>query len=207
MDHCHQLHQVPSTTHPPITLNPNRLFALSKSPSTHLWLLEIFYLLSLKYNPKEILNEYKLKKEMHAQINALLISLANCCAKTGSIYFNEPGGMSETTRFRTVLPFPPTIYETYKTYAQSGDRMSSGLSLSNIQNQHHQVEVLLDSIKIEKLMFQNFEADTSEASLYDRYRLFAFRTLRRVGLTLIQNSYSPERIDRIIKRVSYHIYN
>lgn len=182
-----------------------RLFANSKSISTHLWLLEILYLLSIKYNPKEILNDQKLKKDMHDQINTLLIAIANTCAKNNQFYFNEPGGMSSSSRFKTVLPFPPTIYEIYKNYKTSLNKAAnSGQSSKRTSDVEQPEEIVSDSVNIEKLMFENYESDTSETGLYFRYRLFAFKTLKRVALTLLQNTYSPEKIDRIIKRVYNH---
>ena len=162
------------------------------------------FLLSQKYSPKEILGDARLKKEMHAQINALLIACANTCAKTQPIFFNEPGA-GEATPFKVIFPLPPTIYEIYKQYvsipenaaAQDVDAqpLSPGIPVDS--------EVMLENINVEKVMFTNVHTDTSESGLLDKYRLYAFKTLKKLGLTVIQNTYAPERIDRIIRRVAF----
>jgi len=177
----------------------SRLFITSRNPSTHLWLIELIFLLSQKYNPKEILAEAKIKKELHAQITTLLMNLANNCAKLNSIVFNDP--KAEGTKFKMVLPFPPTVYEIYKNYVKNKEATTTQIKL--VDGSQQDLEVLLDNIKIERLMFDKFESDTTETGLYDRYRLFCFKTLKRIGLLLVQNTYSPERIDRIIKKVTY----
>ena len=120
------------------------------------------------------------------------------------IFFNQPGGSD--TQFKTVLPFPPTLYEIYKSYVKNNKeaRKTSDTSAhSALKIQSQQVEDLLDSVKIEKLMFQDFREDTSEQSLTERYRLFALKTLKQIGLPVLQNSYSPERVDRIVVRVIF----
>lgn len=154
-------------------------------------------MLSQKYNPKEILAEAKIKKELHAQITTLLMNLANNCAKLNSIVFNDP--KAEGTKFKMVLPFPPTVYEIYKNYVKNKEATTTQIKL--VDGSQQDLEVLLDNIKIERLMFDKFESDTTETGLYDRYRLFCFKTLKRIGLLLVQNTYSPERIDRIIKKM------
>lgn len=42
--------------------------------------------------------------------------------------------------------------------------------------------------------------DTSELGLTDRYRFFCLKTLKNLGLSILQNTYSPERTDRIVVR-------
>jgi len=177
---------------------------VSKAVSTQLWLLEIIYLLSLKYNPKEILGDARIKKEMHDQINVLLTNLAGVCAKNIVVYFNDPqASAQQATKFKTILPFPPNVYENFKKYLETCDKPFNISAVDqNLSPRNHDIEVLMDNvIKIEKLMFHNLEGETSETGLYDRYRLFSFKTLKAVGLTVIQNTYSPERLDRIIIRM------
>jgi len=182
-------------------LNFTKLMGVSKAVSTQLWLLEIIYLLSLKYNPKEILGDTRIKKEMHDQINVLLMSLANVCAKNTVIYFNDPQAPQQTAKFRTILPFPPNVYENFKKHLATSDKPFT-MTAEDSSPRRHEIEVLMENaVKIEKLMFHNLEGETSETGLYDRYRLFSFKTLKAVGLTVIQNTYSPERLDRIIIRM------
>jgi len=181
-------------------LNFTKLFTISKSISTHLWLIELLNLLALKYNPKEILGDNKIKKEMHAQINALLVQIANTSAKNVVIYFNRPGSGADVPKFRTVAPFSPTIYSIYKSYVSNESKVHSLPGSQNELGENVEVDAGQENFKIEKLMFRNFEDDVSEQSLYDRYRLFGLKTLKQVGLPVLQNSYSPERIDRVIVR-------
>ena len=60
-----------------------------------------------------------------------------------------------------------------------------------------------DHVSIESAMFEDWENKYEDHHLNERYRLFCFKTHKRISLTLIQNTYSPERIDRIIKRVIF----
>lgn len=53
-------------------------------------------------------------------------------------------------------------------------------------------------------MFENLE-DTSEASIINRYRFFCFKTLKNIGLSILQNTYSPERTDRIVVRAKEYM--
>mmetsp|Transcript_26438 Transcript_26438/g.23380 ORF Transcript_26438/g.23380 Transcript_26438/m.23380 type:complete len:282 (+) Transcript_26438:2458-3303(+) len=113
--------------------------------------------------------------------------MANTAAKTALFLYNEPGTEgTEYAQFKTVFPLPPTVYELYKGYKEG--------HLEGIQ------AIGDEEKKMEKLMFDNIETDTIEYSLQDKYRLFTLRTLRKLGFTLIQNTYSPKRVDRIIKR-------
>ena len=48
----------------------------SSNITTKLWILEILYLLSTKYNLKELLNMGKFRKESHEIFNKLLIDLS-----------------------------------------------------------------------------------------------------------------------------------
>jgi hypothetical protein len=184
-------------------INFVKLFMASHTPSTILWLLEILHLLSQKYNPKEILSEARIKKEMHAQINTLLITASQICAKSLQIYFYDPALDAEQTKgnpFFSVVPLPPTIYELYKNYQESkykndGEHNNKG---GNVIGES--LEDYLENISLEKLMFDEWDKKILDQDLYERYRIFCFKTHKRISLTLIQNTYSPERIDRIIKR-------
>lgn len=174
------------------TLKFVKLFINSKTPSSILWILEILYLLSVKYIPKELLSDSRFKKELHETINFLLLSCANICAKNSQILFNdtETGGQG---KFKVILPLPPTIYEMYKAYLEESSQNNEG------GNQARESTV-------EKMMFANLDKDFGESSLYARYRLFCFKTLRRIALPLIQNTYAADRADRVAKRVIILIF-
>mmetsp|Transcript_26441 Transcript_26441/g.23389 ORF Transcript_26441/g.23389 Transcript_26441/m.23389 type:complete len:103 (-) Transcript_26441:783-1091(-) len=96
------------------------MFTSSRAPATHLWLLEIYFLLTQKYNPKEILGDNKIRKELHHQVNGVLSTLAQMCAKQVSFHYNDTSQHAQQyTKYRTVLPFPPTVYEIFKHYAKN----------------------------------------------------------------------------------------
>lgn len=97
-----------------------KMFANSRGPATHLWILEIFFMLTQKYNPKEILSDNKIRKELHQQVNNALATLAQICSKQTNFLYNDlsTNGMQHN-KYRTVLPFPPTIYEIFKHYAKN----------------------------------------------------------------------------------------
>jgi hypothetical protein len=48
-------------------------FSNSRNPNTLLWMLETLYICSIKYNPKEILNDNKIRKDLHDLTSALMI--------------------------------------------------------------------------------------------------------------------------------------
>ena len=168
-----------------------KMFIASKTPSSILWLLEILYLLSIKYIPKELLSDAKFKKELHDTIGSLLLSCANICAKNSQIQFND-SAVNSYEKFRVVLPLPPTVFELYKQFAEENQDKEGSSNISNFS---------LGEYSIEQMMFAGIEKDTSDATLYTRYRLFCFKTLQRVALSLIQNTYAADKIDRIAARV------
>ena len=89
------------------------------------------------------------------------------------------------------MPFSPTVYELYKGYLEKIETLSGEL-VDNVE-----------FMKIERIVFGN--NTNSEDELYIKYRLMAFKTLKKIGLQILQNTYSPEKTDRIVLRVK--IYN
>ena len=174
-----------------------KMFINTKTPSSIIWLLEILFLLSVKYIPKELLGDAKFKKELHEQINALLMSCAIVCAKTSQIHFNDPN--SKEVKFKVIFPLPPTVYEMYRHYHDEKNRNPRSRSSSR----DFGADGIDRELAIGRAMFEDMEIDFAEHSLYVRYRLFCFKTLRRVALNLIQNTYAADRTDRVAKRVSY----
>lgn len=172
-----------------------RYFSSSKNPNTIFWLLEIIYLLSKKYSPKEALGEGNLKKALHEEINNLLQSAANYCSKAYQIFFNDPNlnikskenQPPQANPYHLVMPFSPTIYELYKNY------------LFCLENKKDELNNNPEFMKIEKIIFGL--GKSSEDELYMKYRLMAFKTLKKIGLPILQNTYSPEKTDRIVLRV------
>lgn len=55
-----------------------------------MWMLDLLYMLSEKYSPKEIINDSKFKKELHDLTNEKLSYLSGWVAQTFSVKFNEP---------------------------------------------------------------------------------------------------------------------
>jgi len=78
-----------------------RIFAVSKNPSTQLWLLEIMHMLSIKYSPKEIVSDTRFKKELHNLINEKLYFLAQIGSKQVNFLFNEPLQSIQTSKSGT----------------------------------------------------------------------------------------------------------
>lgn len=84
------------------------------------------------------------------------------------------------------MPYTPTVYELYRNYLEK---------LESHKNDFGDSEFM----KIETLMFGS--QLITEDELYKKYRLAAFKTLKKVGLQILQNTYSPEKTDRIVLRV------
>ena len=132
------------------------------------------------------MNEYRFKKELHDEINGLLVYAASICAKTIPLYFKDPKGILPS--YNLVLPFPPTVYSLYQNYVDKfkGDKASKS--------------TILEITDFERLMFEGLLEP--EDMLYLRYRLYTFNTLQKTALELLQNTYSPERVDRVVVRVN-----
>ena len=166
-------------------------------------MLEILYLFSHKYNPKEILSESKIKREIHTQMNSLLITASQICANNLQIHYQNPNvgidKVAEHNVFHTIIPLSPSIYELHKIYLQNKSKFKNDNAYVNINLGN--ADENYDHVSIESAMFEDWENKFEDHHLNERYRLFCFKTHKRISLTLIQNTYSPEKIDRIIKRV------
>lgn len=57
-----------------------KIFSPSKNPNTSMWAIDLLYMLSEKYSPKEILNDNKFKKDLHDLINEKLTFLSGWIA-------------------------------------------------------------------------------------------------------------------------------
>ena len=62
-----------------------------------------------------------------------------------------------------------------------------------------EIEENNEFMKLERMMFENHT--NTEDELYVKYRLMSFKTLKKIGLQILQNTYSPEKTDRIVMRV------
>lgn len=95
--------------------------------------------------------------------------------------------MQTSAQYHLVMPFSPTIYELYKNY------------LTENEKNREDFENNTEFMKIEKIVFGS--SKITEDELYLKYRLLAFKTLKKIGLPILQNTYSPEKTDRIVMRV------
>jgi len=93
---------------------------------------------------------------------------------------------SNPNPYTFVMPYTPTVYELYRNYLEK---------LESHKNDFGDSEFM----KIETLMFGS--QLITEDELYKKYRLAAFKNLKKVGLQILQNTYSPEKTDRIVLRV------
>ena len=85
------------------------------------------------------------------------------------------------------MPYTPTVYEIYKGYLEKLETNKSDFEENN------------EFMKLERMMFENHT--NTEDELYVKYRLMSFKTLKKIGLQILQNTYSPEKTDRIVMRV------
>jgi hypothetical protein len=58
-----------------------KLLLQSRHLNTLCWILELFYMMSWKYSPKGELQNNDLRKELHTQIRAVLMSLSEICTE------------------------------------------------------------------------------------------------------------------------------
>ena len=135
-------------------------------------------------------------------MNSLLIIASQICANNLQIHYQNPNigidKVAENNVFHTIIPLSPSIYELHKIYLQKKNKFRNNNAHDEDENSEH--------ISIESAMFEDWENKYEDHHLNERYRLFCFKTHKRISLTLIQNTYSPERIDRIIKRVIQFLY-
>jgi len=136
-----------------------------------------------------------LKKALHQEINNLLSSTSNFCSKGYQIFFNDPnlnikGKESQNqTTYTFVMPYTPTVYELYKGY------------LEKLETHKAEFEENNEFMKLERMVFETHT--NTEDELYVKYRLMSFKTLKKIGLQILQNTYSPEKTDRIVMRVKH----
>lgn len=48
-------------------------------------------------------------------------------------------------------------------------------------------------------MFENIDTKKEE-EIYSKYRLFILKSIKNIALDLLQNTYAPEKVDRIGKK-------
>lgn len=65
-----------------------------------------------------------------------------------------------------------------------------------MQKRREQAENLSESMIA---MFANAQT-TDEDDIYEKYRLYILKTIKRIALDLLQNTYAPEKAERIVSR-------
>jgi hypothetical protein len=66
-----------------------KIFANSRNPNTVLWSLELIFMFSKKYSPKEVLNE-NFKTDLHHSLNEKLSFISNLASGQATLLLNEP---------------------------------------------------------------------------------------------------------------------
>lgn len=164
-----------------------KLFEHSKNPTTILWSIEILELLTNKYSPKPVIaSERSLKKEIRHLTRSFLDAASAIAAGEHSLLFNG-------TEKRIVFPLPPSVYVDF--FADC----TSKLEREEVVRKTH-FDRALSVFKKEDAPIENNANDPvaamlnwksikEEGELHSKYRLFALKTLRRVGVDIIQNIY------------------
>ncbi|KRX02740.1 Armadillo-type fold [Pseudocohnilembus persalinus] len=211
-----------------------KILALSKNPSTGLWIIEFIYMLSRKYSPKEILNETSFKKSLHELLSDKFLFLSNVAAQTYTFIFNQdpqdilneqqkkkkdnnnknqqqPTQQTITlSKYTVIAPFSPTVYEMALDYQMKIfkiDSINQGKQKKNkrildLIQQNGKENEKTDDIMVH--MFAN--AQTTETDeIYQKYRLYILKTIKNISLDLLQNTYAPERSDRIVSRTKEYM--
>ena len=175
-----------------------RMMIVSKNVNTQLWLLELLFLLSVKFTPKELLSSGKLRKTLHQLINDLLGSIAlHACDKIRVLYNdNNPKQGGQGSRYRQVFPLTPTIYALYR--ARQDAKNNKKDSSHTNDDQDYETDNL-----IREAMF-DFKTDRSHRSriIKLKYQIYSFETLTRIGLRLLQNTYSSDRTKDVVSYVT-----
>lgn len=175
-----------------------RLFECSRTPNTIIWCLELYAFLADKYVPKNFIqNETKLRKELHDSIGVLLSSLASISANDFETVFPKEG-------YGIVLPLPPTIYNEAVSRGKLQVPPILQVPLANTMDNNQMVTDDSSSNPVEVMLDWS---NLTPQKLTTIYRLFAFRTLKRIGLVILQKTYSQGRDDRIITRVCLNFPN
>ncbi|EGR29985.1 n-terminal domain protein [Ichthyophthirius multifiliis] len=150
------------------------IFINSKNPNTVTWLVELLFMASKKYNPKEIISDSKFKKELHDLLNEKLLFMSFWVSQSK---FN----VKFSNDYQVIAPFPPSIYELQQT--------------EEIPPKSSEEE------RYELLFNPNIQSNNQEIQIYNKYRLQILQIFKYLGLEVLQNCYSAERTDRIIVRV------
>lgn len=179
-----------------------KVLSLSKNPSTNLWLLDFLHMLSQKYVPKDILRESKFKKDLHEIITDKLLFCSNLAAKNYAVFFNDQLNqqqaqnkvaaselqLSAFPQYRLMVPFSPHFYALILGYNQWLYQQQA--------NPHLQVHYVPSEIEL--TMFGNINS-VDEDDLYAKNRIITLKTLKAVGLEILQNCYQTDKQEKVIQ--------
>ncbi|EGR31419.1 n-terminal domain protein [Ichthyophthirius multifiliis] len=149
-------------------------FDSSTHPNVNLFYIEILFLLSNKYVPKEILSDSRINKSLHDQINQKLIFLSN-------YVINNQNLQLQNDLEELIFPYSPSLQQEIL-------KIQSSIIVQNDENQQDQLQNKLE--KQNETFFKKQEK-----------KLAILYVLDHLALNLLQNTYKPERQDRIIIRI------
>ena len=174
----------------------------SRHINTVCWILELFYMMSWKYSPKEVLNNNELSKELHTQIKNILATLAELCVnkqKFATVASDSKASFivntQETSDLSITLPFTPVVFELYQGYSET----TNGIG--------EKTEDIRDLYWIQRTLFDPYKQKGDQLTVEDYGRkcsLIAFKTLKKIAFITLINTYEASKIDRVIENVYYH---
>ncbi|CAD8058712.1 unnamed protein product [Paramecium sonneborni] len=174
------------------------MFSKSLLQSRHInticFLLEIIHLMSWKFSPKDVLEEFR--KDLHTQLRQILVILAEI-ASMQQQYITFTSSSLENfhqTQFdqnlQLIVPFTPTIFELYTEYFKL--RQKDVEKTEEGWNEYFVQRNLFDPYQQKGLLLE--EKDFSK-----KCSIIALKTLKRLSQVTLINTYEVSRGERIVE--------
>ncbi|CAD8055261.1 unnamed protein product [Paramecium sonneborni] len=174
-----------------VFLSFSKCLLQSRHINTVCYVLEIIYMLSWKFSPKDVLEEFR--KELHTQIRQNLVILAEI-ASFQYKYLTQPYHQDTIVdlqidkKFQMIIPFTPTIFELYEDY-----KISSNCEKSYELQKNYQIQQFLFDSFIKKVL------NLTESEFSNKCSIIAIKTLKRLSQVTLINTYEVSRSERIIE--------
>ncbi|CAD8052257.1 unnamed protein product [Paramecium primaurelia] len=166
----------------------------SRHINTICFLLEIIHLMSWKFSPKDVLEEFR--KELHTQLRQILVILAEIASMqyqyltfTSSSLENFNQSQFDQN-LQLIVPFTPTIFELYTEYYQLR------------QKDVEKTEEGWNECFVQRNLFDPYQQKGLKLEQQDfskKCSIIALKTLKRLSQVTLINTYEVSRGERIVE--------
>ncbi|CAD8140880.1 unnamed protein product [Paramecium pentaurelia] len=173
-----------------VFLSFSKCLLQSRHINTICYVLEIIYMMSWKFSPKDVLEDFR--KELHTQLRQNLVILAEMASFQQNYTINSDNinDFQTDQKFQMIVPFTPTIFELYEDY-QDKIQQDSGKS-QDLQTNYLIQNFLFDSVNKKVI-------NLTETIFSNKCSIIALKTLKRLSQVTLINTYEVSRSERIIE--------